>query len=54
METLAGNGILAGVPLSRLAPEAGMDDVLLLAATEATLDTDIQILSRAISKVLAP
>ena len=54
VETLAGNGILAGVPLSRLAPEAGMDDVLLLAATEATLDTDIQILSRAISKVLAP
>ena len=54
VETLAGNGILAGVPLSRLAPEAGMDDILLLAATETTLETDIQILSRAISKVLAP
>ncbi len=54
VETLAGNGILAGVPLSRLAPDAGMDDVLLLAATETTLETDIQILSRAMTKVLAP
>ena len=54
VETLAGNGILAGVPLSRLAPDAGMDDVLLLSATETTLETDIQILSRAMTKVLAP
>ena len=54
VETLAGNGILAGVPVSRLAPEAGMDDVLLLAVTETTPETDISILSRAITKVLAP
>jgi len=54
VETLAGNGILAGVPVSRLAPEAGMDDVLLLAVTETTPETDISILSHAISKVLAP
>jgi glycine dehydrogenase subunit 1 len=54
VETLAGNGILAGVPVSRLAPEAGMDNILLLAATETTCDSDIQFLSRALTKVLAP
>lgn len=54
VETLAGNGILAGVPVSRLAPAAGMDNILLLAATETTCDSDIQFLSRAMTKVLAP
>lgn len=34
-------GVLAGVPFSRLDPKAGMDDVLLLAATELTTDDDI-------------
>jgi glycine dehydrogenase subunit 1 len=52
VETLASNGILAGVPVSRLAPGKGFDDVLLLAATETTLDADIEILSRALTKVL--
>ncbi len=53
VETLAANGVLAGVPVSRLAPNAGLDDVLLLAATETTPDSDIAFLSRALSKVLA-
>jgi glycine dehydrogenase subunit 1 len=30
-----------------------MDDVLLVAATETTLDADIQILASALAKVLA-
>ncbi|HWW12683.1 MAG TPA: aminomethyl-transferring glycine dehydrogenase subunit GcvPA [Brevundimonas sp.] len=52
VEQLAQHHILAGVPYSRLAPEAGMDDVLLVAATETTLDADIQILAKSLSKVL--
>ena len=53
VEQLAAQGILAGVPYSRLAPEAGLDNVLLVAATETTLDADIKILAGALAKVLA-
>jgi len=53
VEQLAQSQVLAGVPYSRLAPEAGMDDVLLVAATETTLDGDIQILARSLARVLA-
>ncbi len=52
VQTLSDDGILAGVPISRLDPKAGMDDVLLLAATETTRDVDIDILARAMTKVL--
>ena len=52
-QTLADHHVLAGVPYSRLAPEAGLDDVLLVAATETTLDADIKILAGALAKVLA-
>jgi glycine dehydrogenase subunit 1 len=41
------------VPYSRLAPDAGMDDVLLVAATEMTMDGDIKILASALAKVCA-
>jgi len=53
VSTLADHHVLAGVPYSRLAPDAGMDDVLLVAATETTMDVDIQILAKSLSKVLA-
>ena len=53
VEALGNHRILAGVPYSRLAPGAGMDDVLLVAATETTLDADIQILAKSLTKVLA-
>ncbi|NBB64613.1 aminomethyl-transferring glycine dehydrogenase subunit GcvPA [Pseudomonas sp. ODNR1LW] len=53
VDTLAGHHLLAGVPYSRLAPDAGMDDVLLVAATETTLDADIKLLATALAKVLA-
>jgi glycine dehydrogenase subunit 1 len=49
VETLAGQGVIAGVPYSRLAPEAGLEDVLLLAATELTTDADISALAHALS-----
>ena len=52
VDTLAGHHLLAGVPYSRLAPDAGLDDVLLVAATETTLDHDIKFLARVLAKVL--
>ena len=53
VDALAQHRILAGVPYSRLAPGAGMDDVLLVAATETTLDADIKILAKFLTKSLA-
>jgi glycine dehydrogenase subunit 1 len=53
VETLAGQGVIAGVPFSRLAPKAGMEDVLLITATELTSETDIETLPRALSGVLS-
>jgi glycine dehydrogenase subunit 1 len=53
VETLASNGIIAGVPFSRLDPTAGLDDVLLVCATETTPDIDIAFFSKALTKVLA-
>src|SRR6185312_808148 len=41
VEDLLAEGIVAGVPYSRLDPHAGLDDVLLLAATETTTSGDI-------------
>jgi len=53
VETLAGHGILAGVPFSRLDAQAGLDDVLLVAATETTLDIDITFFAKVLAKVIA-
>lgn len=52
VETLASHGVLAGVPFSRLDAGAGMDDVLLVAATETTLDVDITFLTKLLTKVV--
>ena len=52
-EALAGQGVLGGVPVSRLAPEAGLDDVLLVAATEANSEDDIAAYAAALKEVLA-
>ncbi len=52
VKTLAGEGILAGVPFSRLDPHAGLDDVLLIAATELTTDADIAALTAALTGAL--
>jgi glycine dehydrogenase subunit 1 len=50
VERLAGEGILAGVPYSRLDPHGGLDDVLLLAATETTTSADIAALKDALAR----
>ncbi|MET3663772.1 aminomethyl-transferring glycine dehydrogenase subunit GcvPA [Caulobacter sp. 1776] len=53
VETLANNGVIAGVPFSRLDAGAGLDDVLLVAATETTLDVDITFFAKILSKAVA-
>ena len=51
VEALAGQGVIAGVPYSRLG--AGMDDVLLVAATETTTTSDIDAFAQKLNGVLA-
>jgi glycine dehydrogenase subunit 1 len=53
VEVLAAAGILAGVPFSRLDPAAGMDDVLLVCATEMTTADDIAAFAEALRKAIA-
>ncbi|MDX5331246.1 MAG: aminomethyl-transferring glycine dehydrogenase subunit GcvPA, partial [Caulobacteraceae bacterium] len=50
VEDLLADGIVAGVPFSRLDPKAGLDDVLLCAATETTLDEDIDAFAQALAR----
>ncbi|HEY7900048.1 MAG TPA: aminomethyl-transferring glycine dehydrogenase subunit GcvPA [Caulobacteraceae bacterium] len=53
VEALAEDGILAGVPFSRLDPDAGLDDLLLVCATETTTDNEIAALTGGLSRRLA-
>jgi glycine dehydrogenase subunit 1 len=53
VEALLADGIVAGVPFSRLNPAAGMDDVLLVAATETTTSQDIAAFAAALQRNLA-
>jgi glycine dehydrogenase subunit 1 len=54
VEALARRDILAGVPFSRLDPGAGMDDVLLVCATETTPPEDIAVFAHALAQEIAP
>ena len=49
VEALLADGVVAGVPFSRLDPSAGLDDVLLVAATETTSTEDIQAFAQALA-----
>ncbi len=53
VEALAQRGVLGGVPFSRLEPDAGLDDILLVAATEVTTTQDIETYKAALAEVLA-
>jgi len=53
VESLAGDGVLGGVPFSRLAPDAGMDELLLIAVTETATDADFDALETALEGALA-
>jgi glycine dehydrogenase subunit 1 len=52
VEQLARKGVLAGVPVSRLLPGAGLDDLLLVASTEVNTDDDRAALAAALKEVL--
>ena len=49
---LAARGVLAGLPVSRLLPDTGLDDLLLVASTEANTDEDRQIFVTVLKEVL--
>lgn len=53
VEQLAGRGVLAGVPVSRLLPRAGLDDLLLVAATETSTDDDHAAFEAALREIAA-
>ncbi len=53
VEALAARNILAGVPVSRLLPDAGLDDLMLVAATELNSEQDIDALSGGLAEVLS-
>jgi glycine dehydrogenase subunit 1 len=52
VERLAEKGVLAGVPVSRLLPEAGLDNLLLVASTEVNTDDDRAAFVAALKEVL--
>jgi len=53
VQALADRGVLGGVPYSRLAPAAGLDDVLLVCATETVTGEDIAAFQAALTEVMA-
>jgi len=52
VERLAKKGVLGGVPVSRLLPEAGLDDLLITASTEVNTDADRLAFAKALGEVL--
>jgi glycine dehydrogenase subunit 1 len=52
VERLAEKGVLAGVPVSRLLPGAGLDNLLLVASTEVNTDEDRAAFVAALQEVL--
>ena len=51
-EALAAKGVLGGVPVSRLLPDAGLDDLLIVANTEVNTDEDRAAFVAALAEVL--
>ena len=53
VDALAAKGVLGGVAASRLSPNAGLDDVVICAATECTTPEDIAAYADALKEVLS-
>jgi glycine dehydrogenase subunit 1 len=53
VDTLAEQGVIAGVAMSRLNPNAGIDNVLITCATEMNTDEDIAAYAKALQGALA-
>jgi glycine dehydrogenase subunit 1 len=52
VEQMAANGVLGGVPVSRLLPHAGLDDLIIVASSEVNTDDDRAALAAALQGVL--
>jgi glycine dehydrogenase subunit 1 len=52
VEALAAQGVMAGVPVSRLEPGRGLDDLLVVAATETVTDEQINEFAEALGRAL--
>ena len=52
VERMAARGVLGGVPVSRLLPDAKLDDLLLVASTEVNTDEDRAALAAALGAAL--
>jgi glycine dehydrogenase subunit 1 len=52
VEKLAARGVLGGVPVSRLSPGAGLDDLIIVANTEVNTDDDRAAFMAALKEVL--
>jgi len=53
VEALVGKGVIGGVPFSRLDPDEGFDDVLLVCATETTTAEDISVFAKTLAEEIA-
>jgi glycine dehydrogenase subunit 1 len=52
IEALACRGVIGGLPVSRLLPEAGLDDIVVVASTEVNTDSDRAAYGRALAECL--
>jgi glycine dehydrogenase subunit 1 len=52
VESMAATGVLGGVPVSRLLPHAGLDDLIIVASSEVNTDDDRAALVAALQGVL--
>jgi glycine dehydrogenase subunit 1 len=53
VDALAAKGVIGGISMSRLNPNAGMDDVLITCATEMNTEDDIASFAKALKEVLS-
>jgi glycine dehydrogenase subunit 1 len=53
IEALAAKNILGGVPVSRLLPQAGLDDLIVVASTELNSEDDRAAYASALAEILA-
>ena len=53
VDALVEKDIIAGVPMSRLYPDANMDDLLLVAITETSTDEDVAALCTGLKEILS-
>lgn len=53
LERMAENGVLGGVPVSRLLPDSGLDDLIVVASTEMNTDADRAAFAEALQGALS-